>query len=129
MIKVIAFDFDCTMYVGDNGSISEYQKGLFVDCFGKQIYNDFAHKFEIDKKDIKDVIEDCRRQGLDYQKLADAFTEHGFVHKIKDKLQLLPNEFYQELSKKCNLYVVSMSGQKYLSKYIDLYDIDNIYHT
>ena len=125
MIKTIIFDFDCTIYVGDNGDINKANDKFLVDkCFGKGVYEDFVERFGVNKKDIKDIVEICCAEGMDYEKLAKAFGDYPFIHKIKDKLELLPNEFFRKLSQNHHLYVISMSQMKYLQHYFKLYDID-----
>lgn len=125
MIKTIIFDFDCTMYVGNNGDNKSNDRMLVEKCFGKGVYEDFVKRFGVNKKDIKDIVEICRNEGMDYEKLAKAFTDFPFIHKIKDKLELLPNEFFRKLcGRGIGLYVASMSQMNYLQIYFKLYDID-----
>ena len=88
------------------------------------MYDELVAKYGVDKKDIKDVVEICRSEGRDFKAVARAFEDNLFIHKIKDKLELLPNEFFQKLSKSHNLYVASMSQLNYLLHYFDLYEID-----
>lgn len=125
MIKVIIFDFDSTIYVGDIGDEDKVNDRTLVEkCFGKGVYDYFVTRYQVDKKDIKDIIEICRKEGRDYKRLAQLFSDNIFIHTIKDRIELLPNSFFQKLSNKYHLYVVSMSQKKYLDYYFDLYDID-----
>lgn len=125
MIKAIIFDFDKTVYVGDIGDSNKSNDRFVVEkCFGKGVYEDFVKKYGVDKKDIKDIVEICRKEGRDYKKVAQVFADNLFVHNIKNKLEILPNEFFQKLSKNYALYIASMSQIKYLNHYFSLYDID-----
>lgn len=124
MIKTIIFDFDCMIYVGNNGDNKSNDRRLVEECFGKGVYEYFVERYGVNKKDIKGIVEICRDEGMDFKKLAKAFTDKPFIHTIKDKLELLPNEFFQKLSKSYNLYVASMLQMNYLNHYFDLYDID-----
>lgn len=125
MLKTILFDFDSTIYVGDIGDDGNLNDRTLVEkCFGQGVYEDFVKRYQVDKKDIKDIIEICKSEGRDYKQLAKLFSDDFFIHTIKDRIELLPNSFFQKLSNRYHLYIVSMSQKKYLEYYFDLYDID-----
>lgn len=127
MLKTIIFDFDQTMYIGNVGNTGKiWDKSLFMETFedGAQKYEMLIKKYEVNKKDIKDLVDICFLEGLDGKKLSDNFSQSVFQHIIKDKIELLPNSFFRELAKHYSLYVVSMSQKKYLNFYFNKYQID-----
>ncbi len=125
MIKTILFDFDETIYVGDIGDNNKMHDRQIVEtCFGNGAYDDMIKKFGVDKKDIKFIFDICRKEGMDYKKVTRTFNKQIFIHKINNKIELLPNEFFEKLSKNYNLYVVSMSPINYLKHYFCLYNIN-----
>ncbi len=125
MLKTIIFDFDQTMYTGNIGNIKLCDKKLFIDTFGDDgKYEMFVEKYNIDKKDMKDMVDACFLEGLDGNKLSEGFSNSVFQHIINDRIEILPNQFFKALAEKYVLYIVSMSQIKYLNFYFNRYDID-----
>jgi len=125
MIKVIIFDFDKTIYIGDIGDTNKLHDRQVVEkCFGKGVYDYFVEKYGVNKKDIKDIVEICKKEKMDYKKLCQIFEEDLFIHKISTNIEILPNEFFKKLSKKTHLYIASMSQEKYIQHYLNLYNIN-----
>ena len=124
MIKTIIFDFDMTMYVGDVGSVRGYERRLIEDCFDCETYKYLNEKYNICKKDIKDIVDFCHVEKLDYVKLAKAFENNVFQHINCEKVKVLPNEFFAKLKANHSLYIASMSQDKYLSHYLNFYGFD-----
>lgn len=125
MIKVVIFDFDGTIYLGDVGNKNKsHDKFIVKTALGDGVYEELDNKYGVSKKDMKYIVEVCKNENLDFKKVAETFENTLFIHKIQDFIEILPNSFFKELSKKCSIYVVSMSPAKYLQHYFSLYDID-----
>lgn len=125
MIKTIIFDFNQTIYVGDVGDNNKIHDKTVVDmALGEGTYDKLSTKYHFEDKDIKDIVDIFRRDGFDYQMVSKLFSEYLFIHKIKDKLEVLPNKFFKELSERYSLYIVSMSQLNYLEYYFEKYNID-----
>ena len=126
-IKVIVFDFDDTLYTSENvwGNLYSYtinilEKFLSIDE-SKRILEEsiLMSKGKINFNMITSVLQ---QNGYDAKKFVKNIAQTIYMH--TGKVEVIPNEFLQELSKKYTLYCVSMSDKTYLNYYFDKYKIN-----
>ena len=129
-IKVIVFDFDDTLYTSENvwGNLYSYtinilEKFLSIDE-SKRILEEsiLMSKGKINFNMITSVLQ---QNGYDAKKFVKNIAQTIYMH--TGKVEVIPNEFLQELSKKYTLYCVSMSDKTYLNYYFDKYKINKTY--
>jgi len=129
MIKTIIFDFDNTIYF--NSVIDTYPsylrtalKTIFkteeeIDAFYKR------NNFSPDPGN-ENIIRALEREGRKFNKFYRYIKNNVYMHDKKAN-NVLPNEFFEELSKKYSVYCVSLSGQKYLKVHFKEYGIKKKY--
>lgn len=127
MIKAIIFDFDGTIYEGDVwGNQNEYTGMIFKSVVpSKEKYDYIMKKYRIKDRDITtfECIEIAKKEGLDIAKIKNIMKDQIYEHATKE-IKVVDVDFLREISKKYNVYVVSLSNQYYLAHYMKKYGID-----
>lgn len=126
MIKVVAFDFDNTLY---NGYVfknyREYLKEILTKYFKNE---DKAENFLIDcfKEDnhYTNKAVSLRLQELGYsaKRFVKLLGKHIYKHACIP--EIISTEFLKELAKKYHLYIATMSTSQYLKHYMKKFNID-----
>ncbi len=125
MIKTIVFDFDQTIYTGYAGDPKLYDRIIFEQCFQEEgLYEWLNRQYGLEKMDVKDIVEVCRKEGLDYKKFATLYNKNIYLHTTGEKVKVLPNKFFMKLKRRFSLYVASMSNVYYLRYHFQNYGLD-----
>lgn len=133
-IKVIVFDFDDTLYIGN---------------VWKNLYNYKIETLEtfLDKDEAKRILDESIRiktsnsnnGNINNDKIILVLEQNGYdtskykkavnksIYKHTGEVEPILNEFLEELSKKYSLYCVSMSHKAYLDFYFEKYKIKTSY--
>ncbi len=126
MIKVVAFDFDNTLYNGDVfENYRDYLKEILTKYFkNKDKAENFLDDcFKADKHyNNKAVCLKLKEKGYSAKKFINLIKRNIYVHACKP--EVISTEFLKSLSKKYHLYIVTMSTPQYLKHYLKKYGID-----
>lgn len=128
-IKVIVFDFDNTLYIGDIWTnLKEYMLERLESFLDKEEAERILNEsMELSGGKVKnDTIAFLVKQnGYEPKKLSDSIANNIYLH--PNKVEVISNEFLKKLSEIYRLYCVSMSDQNYLKFYFEKYKIDTKY--
>lgn len=127
MIKVVIFDFDDTIYIGETWERwYDYIKDAFMFFLNdKKRYYEIEEKYNITKKTgSKEMVLIAQKEGIGADNMVEYISNHHYKH--IDKLKTLSNEFFKKLSQHCSVYIVSMSVNNYILNNLKEFEIDKI---
>lgn len=126
MIKVVAFDFDNTLY---NGVVDENYREYMTMVLSKMIKDKDRVNKILDEARTPDgkyhnesVYLKLKEKGENYRRYNRILKHKLYEHSSTPKI--ISAEFLKGLSKKYYLYLISMSAPNYINHYLKKYGID-----
>lgn len=128
MIKTIIFDFDDTLYFGDVWQdLPQFWLSAFETLFkSKEKAQKVFDKYKIDSTVSHAYVVQClQKEHVSNSKLKKYLGDNIYFHAGGClKVKTIDNDVLKNLAEKCNLYIVSISSEKYLDYYTRLYRIN-----
>lgn len=125
-IKLVIFDFDDTLYEGENWqNWDKYIKKMTYSFYdNKEQCEEFAKKYKIFEGCTNQYMAKCLTNEFgSTQKLVD-FMSNVLYELDVENLKVIENDFLAKLSKKAKLAIVSNSSKNYLHHYLKRFNID-----
>lgn len=125
-IKLIIFDFDMTIYEGENWA----HWNEYLEKFLKYLIEDEKERLAFQKKyDIKygtNLQYIVQAEGEEFGRVTRCmeFMSQEFYPLDLPHLKHLDNSYFEELSKKVKLAIVSNSSKEYVLHYLNIFGID-----
>lgn len=125
-IKLIIFDFDMTLYEGENWA----HWNEYLEKFLKYLIEDDKERLAFQKKyDIKygtNLQYIVQAEGEEYGRITKSmdFMSREFYPLDLPSLQHIEDEYLRDLSKKVKLAIVSNSSKEYVLHYLNVFGIN-----
>lgn len=129
-LKVIIFDFDDTVYNGADWSswgeyVEEFLKGVFNNNLNK--VEEFVKNYNITNKTNGQTIAKATIETMGSAKAFVKFLDKKLYPIYSDSLRWIENQYFETLSKKYSLYIVSNSSTVHTKHYLKYFKINKSY--
>lgn len=128
-LKVIVFDFDNTLYVGDVwGDYYDYSVSMLSKILPKDKAKEIADESKSNNYNYINndhIIATLKKYNYDYVTFVKNLIKNTYIH--TGKAEVISDEFLKELKNKYHIYIATMSNENYLNHYIEKYKINKDY--